>query len=289
MLRQRLPIGLALIAAFTLILWLDGLTAPWHPIWAGLVTTAGVLASIELSPLLASAVARPFPRLMTIATAACLLANTLATPLGFTGAHALVPASLAFGFSVAVLLLAGVRAFDDTNKVLPRLCATLFGIVYIGLLGSFLAQLRYVGGPLPGVFALALVVAVTKGTDTGAYTFGKLLGRHLMTPRLSPKKTWEGAAGGLIFAILFAQLITWLEVAIRGQATLQSLPLRVCFAMGVSVAGQLGDLAESLIKREAKVKDASGVIPGFGGVLDILDSLFLAAPVGWAILTILRF
>jgi len=288
LLRQRLPIGLALIAAFTLILWLDGLTTPWHPIWIGLVTSAGVLASIELAPLLQSAVARPFPKLMTIGTASCLLANALAMPLGFAGAHALVPTSLAFGFCFAAMLLAGVCTFNDTDPVLPRLCATLFGIVYVGISGSFLAQLRYLGGPLSGVFALALVVAVTKGTDIGAYTFGKLIGRHLMTPKLSPKKTWEGAVGGLVFAVLFAHLMTWLEVAIRGQATLPSIGPKLLFALCVSVAGQLGDLAESMIKREAKVKDASGVIPGFGGVLDILDSLFLAAPVGWAVLTILR-
>ena len=233
--------------------------------------------------------ALPFTRLMTPGTAACLLANALAMPLGFTVAHALVPATLVFGICTAAALLASVRAFDDTNPVMPRLCATLFGMVYIGLLGSFLAQLRYQGGPLPGVFALALVVAVTKGTDIGAYTFGKLIGRHLMTPRLSPKKTWEGAVGGLVFAVLFAQLMTWLEVSIRGSATLGSVPVMFAFALCVSVAGQLGDLAESMIKREARVKDASGVIPGFGGVLDILDSLFLAAPVGWAILTVLRF
>jgi phosphatidate cytidylyltransferase len=109
-----------------------------------------------------------------------------------------------------------------------------------------------------------------------------------MTPKLSPKKTWEGAIGGLICAVLMAQIITSLEIAIRGQATLESLPARLIFAITVSIAGQLGDLAESLIKREAHLKDASTVIPGFGGVLDLLDSLFLAAPVGWAILTILR-
>ena len=87
--------------------------------------------------------------------------------------------------------------------------------------------------------------------------------------------------------MLMAQIITTLEFAFLGQSTLDSIPIRLLFALTVSIAGQIGDLAESLIKREAHLKDASKVIPGFGGVLDLIDSLLLAAPVGWAILTIL--
>lgn len=287
MLRQRLPIGIALIFAFVGILWLDGLTTPWHPIWALLVTTAGVMASMELTPLLEKAIARPYGGLMSVCVGLCLAANAAAAPLGLHGLQAMTPTTLALGLSVCVLMLTGVKQFDDENPVLPWLAATLFGVVYIGLCGSFLGQLRYLSGPVAGAFALGLVVAVTKGTDIGAYTFGKLIGRRLMTPRLSPKKTWEGAFGGLLFGMLAAWLMTRLELAVRGEAWLGSLGTCVGFGLCVSVAGQLGDLAESMIKREAKVKDASGMIPGFGGILDLLDSLFLAAPAGWAILNAL--
>ena len=107
-----------------------------------------------------------------------------------------------------------------------------------------------------------------------------------MTPKLSPKKTWEGACGGVLFAIGLTFLVRSIELAVMGTQTLKSLGIAVFFAILVSISGQLGDLAESLIKREARTKDASSSIPGFGGVLDLLDSLLLAAPVGWAILQI---
>ncbi|MFM7132251.1 MAG: phosphatidate cytidylyltransferase, partial [bacterium] len=140
-----------------------------------------------------------------------------------------------------------------------------------------------------GPFALYLVVAATKGTDTGAYTFGKLFGRHLMTPRLSPKKTWEGAAGGVLFAIGLTFLVQLIEQASTGTRLLTSTAETLLFAISISIAGQLGDLAESLIKREARTKDASASLPGFGGVLDLLDSLLLAAPVGWFFLELPHF
>lgn len=288
MLRQRLPIGIALILIFVAILWVDGKTAPYHPIWIGLVTLLSVLASLELQHLLAKSIARPYAYLMTACSAACLFSNSFSAASNINGPLAFGPVAIIFCFSLAAILVKGVHDFDDMQPIMPRLASTVFGVAYVGILGSFLAQIRFLNGPEQGAFALALLIGVTKGTDTGAYTFGKIFGRHLMTPKLSPKKTWEGAMGGLIFAVLMAQIITSLEISVRGQAALEWLPARLLFAITVSIAGQLGDLAESLIKREAHLKDASTVIPGFGGVLDLLDSLFLAAPVGWAILTILR-
>lgn len=287
MLRQRLPIGISLILVLMVMLWVDGKTAPYHLIWIGLVTGLSILAALELIELLNQSIAKPYGKLMTACAAACLSANGFSGPLGLDGYTAFSPLAIVFGFCILAILITGVRDFDEVHPVMPRLAATVFGVSYIGILGSFLTQLRFFHGPTNGIIALALVIGVTKGTDTGAYTFGKLFGRHLMTPKLSPKKTWEGAAGGLLFAMLMAQIITTLEFAFLGQSTLDSIPIRLLFALTVSIAGQIGDLAESLIKREAHLKDASKVIPGFGGVLDLIDSLLLAAPVGWAILTIL--
>lgn len=287
MLRQRLPIGIALILALIGIIRLDSYLAPWHPIWHGLVLFAGILAAIELCKLLEIVIARPFQSLMVGGTALCLLANALVPVLKFGGMASLGPAGLGFVILLVSVLLAGVRHFDDARPVLPRMVATLFGVAYIGLLGSFLTLLRVAFEPVSGPFALYLVVAATKGTDTGAYTFGKLFGRHLMTPRLSPKKTWEGAVGGVLFAVGMTYLVRWIELTTTGTQTLKSNHFTIIFAVLISIAGQLGDLAESLIKREASTKDASSSIPGFGGVLDLLDSLLLSAPVGWIMLELM--
>lgn len=287
MLRHRLPVSIVLIAAFTGILIVDGWTAPYHVLWMSLVLAAGSLATAEAIPLLSATVGRPIAAALFVGTILCLVSNAAASVAGLGGAKALGPLGCALAFSACASLAAGVRLFDDESRVVPRVASTILGIVYVGVLGSFLAQLRFLHGADRGLFALALVVGATKGTDIGAYTFGKLFGRHLMTPKLSPKKTWEGAAGGLIFAVAIVTGLCFLERSVTGQMTLPAWPGRLAFALGVSVAGQIGDLAESMIKREAGVKDASSMIPGFGGVLDLLDSLMLAAPAGWAILTIL--
>src|SRR5439155_16610219 len=122
-----------------------------------------------------------------------------------------------------------------------------------------------------------LMVFAPKCADIGAYFTGRSLGRHPMAPVLSPKKTWEGAAGGLVLAALATVLISRLEPSLvpggmGGAAGLGAV---------LGIAGMLGDLAESLIKRDCGRKDASQVVPGFGGVLDILDSIIFAAPVAY--------
>jgi phosphatidate cytidylyltransferase len=119
---------------------------------------------------------------------------------------------------------------------------------------------------------------VPKCGDIGAYFTGRLLGRHRMTPVLSPKKTWEGAAGGLAAAVLAAIGIDRLgpEAGLRGDWVRE-----VLFGLSLGVAGMFGDLAESLIKRDCRQKDASHVVPGFGGVLDVVDAVLFAAPVAY--------
>ena len=129
--------------------------------------------------------------------------------------------------------------------------------------------------------ALALTVFVPKGNDIGAYFTGKfltgrVLGRTPLTPLLSPKKTWQGAIGGMIVSVAVALGINELGPV---------LPFgrlgAIGFGLSVGLAGVLGDLAESLIKRDLQAKDASKSVPGFGGVLDVIDSLLFAAPVAW--------
>jgi phosphatidate cytidylyltransferase len=148
---------------------------------------------------------------------------------------------------------------------------------YLGLLGSFFAKL---GLHFLRVDVLLLTIFVPKGGDIGAYAFGSLFGRHKMTPLLSPKKTWEGFAGGLLGSVLVAIGIHVLAPTMRiGNGFRFGYLEAVIFGVIVSVVGILGDLAESLIKRDAGAKDAATSIPGFGGLLDVVDSVLFSAPV----------
>ena len=145
----------------------------------------------------------------------------------------------------------------------------LAGVLYVGLLGQYLVLLR----ELPnGRDWLLLAIFTTFATDTGAYATGRLVGRHKLAPRLSPSKTVEGALGGLLAGAAGAVALG--ELLDLGE------PAAATLALGgaAAVAGQLGDLAESLIKRSAGVKDMSSVLPGHGGVLDRLDSLLFVVP-----------
>ena len=157
---------------------------------------------------------------------------------------------------------------------------TVLGVAYAGLLLSFIVQLRLFHSHQWGMVALVSTVLITKMSDTGAYFTGRLLGRHKMAPVLSPGKTIEGGIGGLVAAGLAATfcytvLPPWL---VDGEVSRGPWWGWLCYGMIVAAAGMLGDLAESLMKRDAQRKDSSSWLPGLGGVLDVLDSLLFAAP-----------
>lgn len=144
---------------------------------------------------------------------------------------------------------------------------TLAGALYVGWLGAYAILVRDLpNGPVWTAIALVTVWA----TDTGAYFVGTRIGRRGFFTSISPKKTWEGAIGGVVFATL-TMLV--LGSVFAGLTPLQSL----AFGFGISVAGTLGDLAESLMKRQTGVKDSGNILPGHGGLLDRIDSLLFAA------------
>jgi phosphatidate cytidylyltransferase len=149
-------------------------------------------------------------------------------------------------------------------------------------LASFTLQMRWFEGRLQGIQALVFLFATAKGADTGAYTLGRLAGRHKLWPSLSPHKTIEGALGGLAFGVASA-----LGVAAIARFALDVPTLDGIHAAGygliVGAVAQLGDLMESMIKRDCERKDASQNVPGFGGVLDVIDSLMFAGPVAYAL------
>ncbi|GBD02421.1 Phosphatidate cytidylyltransferase [bacterium HR18] len=184
------------------------------------------------------------------------------------------PAALPLAIVWGVGLL--VRApFRKPALEMPlRLVATLFGAVYpAGLFGALLALRLHPGPEAPQAFWLTLgLFVIIWATDTFAYVVGRLWGRRPLAPRISPNKTWEGAAGGLAGALLVA--IGWKLWAVDFLAWPHMLVLGIlCGAVG-----PLGDLAESQLKRAAGVKDSGNLLPGHGGVLDRFDALLVVAP-----------
>jgi phosphatidate cytidylyltransferase len=169
-------------------------------------------------------------------------------------------------FSLLGLLLYQYFRYG-TSGVIANCGANYFSIIYLGLLSAFVLAVRIDFGLWP----LLMFVFTVKSADIGAYAVGTLFGRHKFSSKISPGKTWEGMAAAvgsaMIVAILFAAscgIMNCWSAAIFG----------FCFAF----IGEVGDLAESMIKRDAEQKDSANKVPGFGGILDIVDSLLVAAP-----------
>ncbi len=158
--------------------------------------------------------------------------------------------------------------------------STVFCVVYVSLI-AYVFDLRfndYAVDARGGTVLAMLPILLTWATDVGAYTFGRMFGSHKLMPSVSPGKTIEGAVGGIVLSVV----IGWLYVAflLHPFAQLTMRPLATLFfALCLSVVAQIGDLAESLLKRAGGVKDSSTIIPGHGGVLDRFDSLLFVLPV----------
>jgi phosphatidate cytidylyltransferase len=181
-----------------------------------------------------------------------------------------------------VLLAAMLPRGASLATTVPDAGATLLGAVYLGSLGGSIAALR-VGEPVgDGPWRIVLLLAILMASDTAAFFTGHVLGRHRLAPALSPGKSVEGALGGLVGGAAAA-------LAVRALG-LPGLPVSHAVGLGLAVSGMgvLGDLAESLLKRWAGVKDSGALFPGHGGVLDRLDSLLFGAPVLYYYFLIVR-
>jgi len=171
----------------------------------------------------------------------------------------------------ACLFIIIIQLIRKTNRdALSAMSVTLFGILYISWFFSFCIKIKFMPS---GTLLLLFLVLVTKGGDIGAYIVGSTIGRHALIPRISPKKSKEGMAGGLFFSVLFAYLFRHL---LPGNMPTSHI-LWLGFLLGL--VGQMGDLSESLIKRDCGVKDSGRGFPGLGGVLDLLDSLLFTVPI----------
>lgn len=285
MLKTRLWMGSLLIALAILVLGEGQWFAPWYPFLCVTALLAVLFGTRELLLLLPPE-SRPDVRLTLVGAALLCSANwfvplrSLVTEASRFDAWHLI--GLVFAMLVLLAFLIEIRRFVRPDHITPRLALTFFAWVYLGLLPCFLLQIRWL--PLSGdelTLAFAMTLFVPKFGDIGAYFTGKfltgrVLGRHLMTPLLSPKKTWQGFTGGMLAAVGTAvglsQLVPTLFPKIWQAAG---------FGLTVGLAGVFGDLAESLIKRDCQTKDASKSIPGFGGILDVIDSILFAAPVAY--------
>jgi phosphatidate cytidylyltransferase len=202
--------------------------------------------------------------------------------------------STAFAAAMApfVFLIIGMRR-ADLSSALPAALLSTFAFGYIALPLGLLVQVRQLWS---GAFLLLYLLLLVWAGDIFAYFVGRTLGRHLMSPRISPKKTWEGALASLIASLIVGGLLYNYAMPISsallnahlierrdGFFALQKPPLgpTLLLSAAINVAAQLGDLVESLIKRGAGVKDSGTLLPGHGGMLDRIDALLLAAPVLW--------
>jgi len=179
--------------------------------------------------------------------------------------------SIQYLFFVLAFALLGLLLYQyacyGAEAILANCGAACFSIIYLGLFFGFVLAIRIDFGLWP----LLMFVFVVKSADIGAWAIGTLLGKHKFSPKISPSKTWEGMAGAaaaaMVVALVFAgcfDIMIWWKTLIFG----------FCFAL----IGQAGDLVESMIKRDAQQKDSANKVPGFGGVLDIVDSPLVAAP-----------
>ncbi|MDR3619809.1 MAG: phosphatidate cytidylyltransferase [Paludisphaera borealis] len=297
MLGTRVVSGILIVTALVLILLVDQWLAPWFPLWFGLAAAAMGMGAFEFSGLLEETVSRPSTRSVLGGVAAVLVANWIPHVWGVLGdsnrlsglvhepnaaVAVLAWPLLSFVGVLMVTFVVQSLQFETPGRAVATIAGTILVVAYIGLLGSFIVQLRWLDGCKHGLLPLAFLIATAKGADIGAYTVGRIAGRHKLWPAVSPNKTIEGAIGGLVFATL-AALVVETVAFYSDSLTGVGWAGAVVFGVVVGVVAQVGDLMESMVKRDCRRKDASAAVPGFGGVLDVLDSLLFSAPVAYGL------
>ncbi len=290
MLGWRLALSAILIPLLFVLFWVDHRAGETAPVLLVLAVLLGVRSAWEFTVLLR-------PRFASVSFPVCAAGVVMllgaawvphwagrevhwAAGLGLTG--------LAFGVCVLLLLAEEARRYTAPGSSMETLGAHLLVIAYAGLLLAVTAQLRWVIGSQGGFLALGLLVVVTKMGDTSAYTVGRLFGKRKMAPLLSPGKTWAGALGAVVGAGLSGWVWLYFATPLFDQSW-SAGPWHCCVLAGVAigVAGMIGDLCESLIKRDMGQKDAAALMPGFGGLLDLLDSVLYAGPVAYLLWLVL--
>jgi phosphatidate cytidylyltransferase len=299
LLRWRIILGVVFVAALAGLCWLDAVIP--RPGAVLLVAAIGVAA------LAAGEVRRLYAEHGIVLASSSVYFGAL-LPVLLSGVPVLFPQVqvnptigalgwLAFGlcFGLMACFAGEMRRYKAPGRSIRNVAHAALSVLYIGGLVGMLVQLRIVNTPgsiagWHGLYPLLATIATVKLSDIGQYVVGRTTGKRKLAPLISPGKTWEGAVGGILLAtLLAAATILAINKKFPGY---QPAPLWVIwvFTITVAVAGLIGDLAESLLKRDAGVKDSSDWMPGFGGVLDILDSILFAGPVAyiWWVIGIIR-
>ena len=269
-----------------------------HPAWHGLpllplAVPFALLAAGEMSRLAAM---RPPAPAATALAGVTLVLLAAAIPMAWDAWGGGYPHDCPVGrlgwllwgtlLAGGLLAAAAVVTFrpDDAGR-LERLAKTVWVVVYPGLLFAFLVLLRQVGTHGWGLTMVVAVILIPKAGDTGAYFGGRRFGRRKLAPRLSPGKTIEGGVAGILAAMAAAGCyFAWIAPALFGVGSIRGGSVWRSLLLGgvLAVVGIMGDLFESMLKRDAGVKDSSGWLPGLGGILDTVDSILFCAPVGYA-------
>ena len=259
-----------------------------------LVVVVAILTLREYLDLTTHYNIQPFRRPLYVITVLAFAAVAAQTGSTYLVATVLTLFGIAAGIVGAsfFFLVLGMRR-ESLATAFPASAAAALGIAYIVAPLAMLVQLRQQGS---GAFLILYLLIVVWTGDTVAYYTGRAIGRHKMAPRVSPGKTWEGAAGSFVGAVGVGTLVFaysgQISSALMGIGLLQrdqaymppEAPPLWHFAVlsaGINVAAQIGDLAESMLKRGAGVKDSGSLLPGHGGMLDRIDALLFAAPVLW--------
>ncbi len=295
MLRWRLISAAIILAVLLALMWLDwrlilfGVSGAW--LLPVLLVVCG-LAAEEILDLLKAKQHRPLAAavflgclLVPLAAALPILERLSGYRLNLFSPLALPALPMfALAASVVLVLVGEMARFKQPGDAIVRAALAIFAIGYIGLLSSFWVLLRLFRDNAWGMAALFSMLLIVKIADSGAYAVGRLCGRNKMTPLLSPGKTWEGTIGGIVTAcvtswLFFRFAAPWI---VGSRYVEPAAWAAIAYGLLLAVAGMIGDLAESMLKRDMQRKDSSSWLRGLGGVLDIIDAPLVAGPVAWA-------
>jgi phosphatidate cytidylyltransferase len=279
MLGWRVLISVVLVPLLIGVFMLDHRAGAVAPYLLGLCLLLVVRSAWEFVDLLRTRSMQPSFPLIAGGSAAMIGATwwgqISGDPTGSAGA-----AMVVFSICVLVAFLRAAAKYDEPGKSMENIGADVLGLAYLGGLLSVTAQLRWIEGSQAGYLVLASLVLCAKCGDIGGYTLGRLFGKKKLVPKLSPGKTWMGGFGALLGASLAGW--AWLHFGpglFFENATPCPTHWSLLFGAVIGVVGLVGDLAESLIKRDVGKKDSAVLMPGFGGLLDLLDSVLYAGPV----------
>ena len=308
-LRNRLTYGPIMLVALFVLLWVDSAAQGWTRKWMetryaaehfrggvgglgllAIMSLVNPIAILELAILFTPKQVRPY-RIIAAAGAFLLVLHAFLTQ--FPPFRPI--AASCFAFIIVFIMLAAAlrRAMKrESQDAIVHMAGTVLATLYVGGLSWFLMAIRVKHSEGAHDFhgttwVILSILLMVKSTDIGAYFGGRAFGQHKMIPWLSPGKTWEGLVCGLLTAGIVGMLCTWPWQGPHAYPIPHVPPWKgVIFGAVIGGIGQLGDLLESLMKRDAAVKDSGRLVPGFGGILDIIDSPLLAAPFAYILFSL---